>query len=307
MPRLFETEEWSENLLQEKVRYYLDTMRTVDEVAREFRSREPVREFRRADELRFHDEVLDVRLEQFTEAMALLLVSDHIEQAKSFFSAPGWVLNGFPTNDNPNGFGRVTVNIRQFVGLSMFAALAKEGGMVVGESGLEYATSRGTLVLLRDRDTDREFFAVLPTLFSVAMASKLDGGALYYLSGNIAELLGQFGAFGFFERAEAQLLGVYRTFFESDSLDLKTPVLFGQFDGFMALRELERRYTNRIREMRSDRYHWIRMNAAGDLIDWALLIAQVAMLRRGRLPFLPENFPVSAETQFSWDLAQAMA
>jgi hypothetical protein len=84
-------------------------------------------------------------------------------------------------------------------------------------------------------------------------------------------------------------------------------VLFGQFDGFIALRELERRYTNRIREMRSARYHWIRMNAAGDLIDWALLIAQVAMLRRDRLPFLPENFPVSAETQFSWDLAQAMA
>ena len=308
MPRLFETEEWNEDLLQAKVRYYLDTMSGVGELAREFTPIQFVRDFRGEGESRFHEDVLDVRLEQFTEAMALLLVSDHVEQAKSFFSDPGWVLNGYPTrNKSPNGFGRVRVNIRQFVGLSMFASLANDGGLVVNESGLEYQTSRGALVLTRIPEVDREFFAVVPTLFSIAVASKLDGQALFYLAGSMAELLGQNEMFGLFDRPETQLLGIYRTFFEGNTVALRTPVIFGELDGFVALRELERRYTNRIREVRRDRHHWVRMNAAGDLVDWVLLVAQVAMLRRDRLPFLPERFPVAPEISFCWDLARALA
>jgi len=307
MPRLAGTEEWNEGLLRGKARYYLDTIKTVGEVAREFWPHERAQDPRRVDEIRFREEVTDVRLEQFTEAMALLLVSDRTDEAMSFFADLGWVLNGFPTSDGPKTFGRVSVNIRQFVGLSLFAALAKDGGMLLGETGLEYRTSRGSLTLSRDRQNGSEFLAVLPTLFFVALATRVERVDLYILSKLISDLLGQYGALGLFERPEAKLLGIYSTLFEGNSSEPRIAFIFGQLDGFMALRELERRYTSRIREMRSDRYHWVRMNAPGDLVDWVLLIAQVAMLRDNGLPFLPENFPASPETHFCWDLARALA
>jgi hypothetical protein len=45
----------------------------------------------------------------------------------------------------------------------------------------------------------------------------------------------------------------------------------------------------------------------GDLVDWPLLIAEVAGLRNGFKPFLPDNIEIAAEIRFCWDLATALA
>jgi len=307
MPRLPGTEEWDEDIVQGKARYYLDTMASVAEMARLFAPRGRQAAEDETGDLRFHDEVVDVRLEQFTEAIGLLLATDHTEEAVSLFANPTWVLKGKPLSGNPNGFGIVNVNIRQIIGLSLFAALAKEGRLSLGDGGLEYVTAFGTLALIRDLDSEREFFAVLPTLFAIAVASNSTPFAIYDLARNLALMSEQYGNFGYAERPEAQLLGIYRTFLQNDFVEVPIALRFTALDGFVALREFERRYAARIREMRNDRYHWVRMNAPGDLIDWVLLVTQVVMLRRESSPFLPENFAITPEVDFCWNLARALA
>jgi hypothetical protein len=282
-------------------------MSSVSELAREFATRERAQRSAGNNERQFFEDVIDVRLEQFTEAVALLLVSDHTEEVLPLLGDPAFVLEGHSRHDSTYRFGQVGVNIRQFVGLSLFAALARQGGMHLGETGLEYVTSQGLLVLAGELHSEREFFAVLPTLLFIAIAREIDDNVLYYLSTQMDKLVGQYGTLGLLERPEGQLFEVYRTFFKNNALGLKAAPIFGQLDAFIGLRELERRYTNRIREMRNDRYHWVRMNAPGDLIDWVLLIAQVAMLRRDGLPFLLDGFPVPPEIQFCWDLARTFA
>lgn len=291
MPRLVGTEEWNEDNLRDKVRYYLGSLSSGAELTRVFAPRERAQGVERDDERQFYQDVVNVRLEQFTEAVALLLVSDHTEEALRLLADPGVVLNGYSAGDSPNGYGRVPMNVRQFVGLSLFATLAKHGDMKLGEDGLEYVTKQGLLVLVREAHSEHEFLAVLPTLFYIAVAGKVGGEVLYYISSQFNELSRLYGALGIFDSPEAELLGVYRTFFISEAVGFIAESVFGQLDGFIALRELEKRYTRRIREMRNDRYHWVRMNAPGDLIDWVLLIAQVAMLRRDRLLFCLRNFP----------------
>jgi hypothetical protein len=305
MPRLFGTEEWNPRALRETVGYLLESMGDVGDLAGAFSPRER-RRIAQGDERAPYDEIRDVRLEQLTEATALLLVSDDVESAKRLFADPGWVLNGHPTGDDPRGFALVDTNVSQFVRLSLFAALTRRGTMRGSEKGLDFATENGYLRLLWAAAPEREFISVIPTIYSIAVASKSEPETLHFLADLINAALERLTDIDLFERPEFQVLGLYGVPAIANAIGIGSPNTFAVLDGFFALRELERQYALRIRQMRFDTYHWNRLNPTGDLIDWSLLIAEVAALRSDFSPFFPEQVNVAPETRFCWDLAKAL-
>jgi hypothetical protein len=305
MPRLFGTEEWNPLALRETVGYLLESMSDVDALAGVFSQRERPGGAQ-GDERRAYDVIRDVRLEQLTEAAALLLVSDDVESARRLFADPAWVLNGHPTGDDPKGFGIVETNVTQFVRLSLFATLARRGTMRGSEQGLDFATQNGYLRLFWPGAPEREFISVLPTIYSIAVASKSEPEILYFLADLISRALAQLTDIDLFERSEFQMLGLYGVPAIAKAIGIGAPNSFAPLDGFFALRELERQYALRIRQMRFDAYHWNRLNPTGDLVDWPLLITEVAALRSNFSPFFAEQVNVAPETRFCWDLAKAL-
>jgi hypothetical protein len=306
MPRLVGTEGWNAESVRERVGYLMDSITDADDLARTFTA-VAGRPGSQDDEKAWNAEVRDLRLERLTEATALLFVSDQVEFAQRLLADPGWVLTGRPSDGSPDVVVAAETNIRQFVRLSLFATLANQGEMR-GEGGmLRFETEHYDLRLFWPAESDTEFIAVLPTLYSIAVASKGRREILHILSDLIATAQEHFGAIDLFERPEYRLLGIYGlpsldNRFGGDSLAQSA-----LFDGVLALRELERRYSARIRQMERDTYHWSQINSTGDLVDWALLIAEVAALRNGFKPFFPEDTDIAQEIRFCWDLARALA
>jgi len=302
MPRLFGTQEWNQAVLQEKVAYLLGSMADASELALAFRSSGIREGFARNEDV--ENEARDVRLEQFTEAVTLLLVSDLVAEAKSLFRDPGWVLSGRPALNDRVELGEVETNIRQFVRLTLFATLARQGRMRIISDELVFGTDRGSLRLTRKAESDPELTSVLPTLYSIAVASESENETLRYLADRISGAWEESDS-DLFDRAEFQLLGIYGIAPMAHEISIDLPQLFTRFNGTVALRELERNYATRIRQMRKDTYHWERLNPAGDLIDWVLLITQVAVIRQTVSPFPWEQFNPTPEARFCWELARA--
>lgn len=123
MPRLVGTEDWNTESVREKVGYLMDSIADADDLARTFTA-VAGRPESQDDERAWNAEVRDLRLEQLTEAIALLFVSDQVEFAKRLSTDPGWVLNGRPSDDRQNVIVVAETNVRQFVRLSLFATLA---------------------------------------------------------------------------------------------------------------------------------------------------------------------------------------
>jgi hypothetical protein len=306
MPKLVGTEDWNTESVREKVGYLMDSITDADNLARTFTA-VAGRPDSQDDERAWNAEVRDLRLERLTEATALLFVSDQVEFAQRLLADPGWVLNGRPSDDGPNVIVAAETNIRQFVRLSLFATLANEGEMR-GEGGmLRFETEHYDLRLFWPGEPDTEFIAVLPTLYSIAVASKSRPEILHILSDLIVTAQERFGGIDLFERPEYRLLGIYGLPSLDDRFGGDALAQFALFDGVLALRELERRYSARIRHMERDTYHWSQINSTGDLVDWALLIAEVAALRNGFKPFFPDNIEIAPEIRFCWDLATALA
>jgi hypothetical protein len=305
MPRLVSAEDWNTESVREKVGYLMDSITDADDLARTFTA-VAGRPESQDDERSWNAEVRDLRLEQLTEATALLFVSNQVEFAQRLLADPGWVLNGRPSDDSPNVIVAAETNVRQFVRLSLFATLANQGEMR-GEGGtLRFETEHHDLRLFWPAEPDTEFIAVLPTLYSIAVASKSRPEILRILSDLIATAQERFGAIDLFERPEYRLLGIYGLSLD-DRFGGDALAQSALFDGVLALRELERRYSARIRHMERDTYHWSQINSTGDLVDWALLIAEVAALRNGFKPFFPEDTDIAQEIRFCWDLARALA
>ena len=306
MPRLVGTEDWNTESVRERVGYLMNSITDADDLARTF-SAVTGRPESQDDERAWNAEVRDLRLEQLTEAIALLFVSDQVEFAKRLLTDPGWVLNGRASDDRQNVIVAAETNVRQFVRLSLFATLANQGE-VRGEGGtLRFETEHHDLRLFWPAEPDTEFIAVLPTLYSIAVASKSRPEILHILSDLIATAQERFGAIDLFERPEYRLLGIYGLPSLDDRFGGDALAQSALFDGVLALRELERRYSTRIRHMERDSYHWNQINSMGDLVDWPLLIAEVAGLRNGFKPFFPDDIEIAPEIRFCWDLAAALA
>ena len=207
MPRLVGTEDWNTESVRERVGYLMDSITDADELARTFWAIAAHPESQ-GDERAWNAEVRDLRLEQLTEATALLFVSDQVEFAKRLLTDPGWVLDGRPSNDRQNVIVAAETNVRQFVRLSLFATLANQGEMREEGGTLRFETKHHDLRLFWSAEPDTEFIAVLPTLYSIAVASKSRPEILHALSDLIATAQERLGAIDLFERPEYRLLGI---------------------------------------------------------------------------------------------------
>jgi len=143
---------------------------------------------------------------------------------------------------------------------------------------------------------------VLPTLYSIAVASKSRREILHILSDLITTAQERFGAIDLFERPEYRLLGIYGLPSLDDRFGGDALAQSALSDGVLALRELERRYSARIRHM-GEGY----LPLESDKFDrrpcgLALLIAEVAALRNGFKPFFPEETGIAPENLFKTKL-----
>jgi hypothetical protein len=244
-------------------------------------------------------------MELITEALALLLVSDNLKRAILLLGDPGWILSGHATPEKSESLGSFSTNIRQFVRLSLFATLARKGQMHATKEELAFSMEYASLSAQWRSEAEREFVSVLPVLYSIAIASR-SGREAYFLASRIMEAVQNPTHIDLMEQPEFRVLGIYTIPQIGRQTDFRDETLFNPLGGFVALREMERRYALRIRHMRQDTYHWNRLNPDEDLVDWSLLIAEVAALRSGIPLFLRDN-EISPEMRFCQELALALA
>lgn len=195
------------------------------------------------------------------------------------------------------------------MGISLFTALAGKGQMRATEEELALLVPYGYLSVQWRREAEREFLSVLPVLCSIAVASESESGVLDLLAFRIAEAVRAAIHIDLMDRPEYQVLGIYAIPQIAGQNSFRAETLLNPLDGFFALREMERRYT--LKSPSDEARHvsleyWNEMNPAGDLVDWTLLIAEVAALRSKILRF-PPDFEVSPEIRFCHDLASALA
>jgi len=306
MPRLLGTEEWNKAAINRTVSYLLNCAAEAAALSDTFGSTQIQDDRSTRQEGTALFEVRNARMELVTEALALLLVSDNLNDAIRFLADPGWILNGHAMKDNPEGFGTLSTNIRQFVRISLFVTLAGEGQMRATMEELAFSTERGYLGVQWRREAEREFVSVLPVLYAIAVASRSERETIDFLGSQITAAVRNATHIDLMEEPDFQLLGIYATPPLAQPKEVSRQTVFNWIDGLAALWEMERRYAMRVRQMRQDTYHWNAINPTGDLVDWSLLIAEVAALRSGRSP-VPLNIEVLPEMRFCQELASAFA
>jgi hypothetical protein len=273
MPRLLGTEEWDKAAISRTVNYLLGCAEEAFALSRVLgssgaRDRNPARE-----ESTIAHEVLNARMELVTDALALLLVSDELDNAMRFLDDPWWILGGHATVEGSMGFGTVTINIRHFVRLSLFSALGGKGTMRATNEVIGFSTAQGYLNVLWRSEAEREFVSVLPVLYSIAIASRSESETVDFLASLMIEVVQNPTHTDLMEQPEFQVLGIYAIPEIARQTRLHAPRSVNPLDGFVAFQEMERRYALRVRQMRQDTYHWNQLNPTGDLVDWGLLIS----------------------------------
>ena len=108
-----------------------------------------------------------------------------------------------------------------------------------------------------------------------AIRDRVVQGALKLILEPIFEADFQAGSFGYRPKRTAQ------------EATYRVPALASPIDALIAVQQMESRYEQRLQSYRQDRYHWDLLNTEGDLIDWPLLVAEIAAFRVGIDPGLP--------------------
>jgi hypothetical protein len=209
MPRLPGTEDWNEAAIRRTVDYLLNCIEEAPALSDAFGSTQVRAHSSVREQSTSLFEERNARMELITDALALLLVSDDLDRAIRFLGDPGWILTGHATKEKSGRFGTLDTNIRQFVRLSLFAALASKGQMRATKEGLAFSTEYGYLSVQWKRETEREFVAVLPVLYSIAIASRSEREAVDFLAFRIVEALQTPTHIDLMEQPEFQVLGIY--------------------------------------------------------------------------------------------------
>jgi hypothetical protein len=304
MPRLPGTENWDRVAIMRTVNYLVNCTEEASVLSNAFSSTQ-VRAGSTAPRARASKfEVRNARMELITEAISLLLVCDDLQGATRFLNNPNWILSGHSRGAESEHFGNIDTNISQFVRLTLFLSLTGNGQMRASKERFAFSTSNGYLNVLWGRESEREVISVLPVLYFIAVASRSESETLRWLSSLIMEKVETSAHIDLIEKPIFRILGIYTV--PTERMGLHSGVPFNPIDGFRAFREMEWRYASRIRQMREDEYHWKAVNPPGDLIDWSLLIAEVAALRSKVHPF-PKDVEDSPEMRFCRDLASSFA
>ena len=198
--------------------------------------------------------------------------------------------------------------LQQFVIASVFSALTQRSSLrITGEGAVIVYTGGSAFFNWNHRVEVQELVRTLPMLLLIAA------------SNDTAAELGSFLAKGEYNRRFALtltaaatkpdfvVLGLLPAVYKNEAARRRFHQL-NRRDGFSALRELELGYSTRIDLLRRDTFHWKTLRPRAELIDWPLLIAQVALIRNGAMRFkIPRENQTLSPTDFSRSLAMEFA
>ncbi len=198
--------------------------------------------------------------------------------------------------------------LQQFVMASVFSALTRRGSLRVTEEGTAISHDGRTAYFNWNSNKEmHELARTLPTLLSVLT---FDDGADYVASFLTRSQHSR--RFGLILAAAATqpefvVLGLLPAIYRSERMRSNFSRL-NRRDGLSALRGLELQYSMRIDLLRSDAFHWRTLRPRAELIDWPLLICQVALVRGGGMKFdIHRQDETLSPTEFSRSLATQFA
>jgi hypothetical protein len=198
--------------------------------------------------------------------------------------------------------------LQQFVMASAFSALTQRGSLRMTDKGAVIAYKGGSAFFNWNHRTEvQELVRTLPMLLSIVAFN------------DAAEDLGSFLAKAEYDRRfeltltaaatkpDFVVFGLLPAIYKNEAARRRFHQL-NRRDGFSALRELELGYSTRIDLLRRDIFHWKTLRPRAELIDWSLLIAQVALIRNDAMRFkIPRENETLPPTEFSRSLAMEFA
>jgi hypothetical protein len=277
MPRLPGTEEWSPQDISDTVEFFLGCAENAVALQRElgppFQSEAP-RKFPSASPM-----------EPYTRAVGLLLATDRTEQALILLREPLRIIRPLTTRQD-----RYDLSVAEFTRVALFCALARVGTIRVNDEAFEIATEYGYFALVRNRDWHYEMLAVLPVLYVCALALRSEAEVIDRFAKILTSEEDSPGSFVMTESLEFRALGI----FQINERAKRSPMVTTThpLDALMVLRQMENRYDLRLQTYKQDQYHWSLLNTEGDLIDWPLLVTELAAFRVSidpGLPFVPDT------------------
>lgn len=272
MPRLQGTEQWSDEDISSTVNFFLGCAANATALRQEL---SPVR----PSEVRVELQPASP-MELFSKAIGLLLATDRVEQALKLLRSPLRLIRTISLPGN-----RYDVSVAEFTRIAIFSALSRAGAMRVDPEVFEIATEAGYFDLVRRQEWHYEMLAVLPVLYTCALALRSGPETIRDLVRILATEEDSSGAFVMTESLEFRALGIFQM--TDGNQVYRIPALASPIDALIAVQQMESRYEQRLQSYRQDRYHWDLLNTEGDLIDWPLLVAEIAAFRVGIDPGLP--------------------
>ncbi len=291
MPRLRGTEEWSDEDISATVDFFLGCAQNATSL------RQELGPGRKAESVDLHQAS---PLEPFTKAVALLLATDRLQYAIDLLHNPARLVGVSPYATGNRSLG-YEVSVAEFTRVAIFSALVKRAKMSVEDEALEIAVDSGDFTLVRTREERNELLSVLPVLSMCAVALRSEPDTLNALTSLIYFQEDSPVAFLIREGFEFRALGILRLI-QKDPLNWRLPNL-NPIDAALAIQQMGSRYDRQLQSYRRDRYHWNLLNTEGDLIDWPLLITEVAAFRAGIDPALQPPMPETDGGSFIRSLA----
>ena len=277
MPRLQGTEEWSPQDIADTVGFFLGCAENAVALEEELgppRQSETPRPTPSASPM-----------EPYTKAIAILLATGQTTRALKLLREPLRIIRQPVEPQN-----RYNLSVAEFTRVALFCALTGLGSLRVNAEAFEIATEAGYFALVRRREWHYEVLAVLPVLYACAVALRSEPDTINRLVDIFLSEEDSLGSFVMTESLEYRALGIFSLNRRVHGLPI--PVVSNPLDVFIVLRQMENRYNLRLQIFQEDQYHWGLLNTEGDLIDWPLLVIELAAFRAGidpGLPFVPDT------------------
>lgn len=277
MPRLQGTEEWSPQDVSATVEFFLGCAENAVALQEELGPpllNEALRPIPSASPM-----------EAYTKAVAILLATGQTAKALELLREPLRI-----TRTPANRMNRYDLSVAEFTRVALFCALSLAGTLRVNAEALEIATESGYFSLVRRKEWHFEMLVVLPVLYACAVALRSESTPISGVADIFLSEEDSLGSFVMTESLEYRALGIFSI--NRTLRSLQIPAASNPLDAAIVLRQMENRYNLRLQTFRQDEYHWGLLNTEGDLIDWPLLVTELAAFRAGidpALPFVPDT------------------
>lgn len=277
MPRLQATEEWSAQDIADTVEFFLGCAENAAALQEELGTPRQSKTPRPTPSAS--------PMEPYTKAIAILLATGQTARALELLREPLRIIR--PSAERQN---RYDLSVAEFTRVAIFCALARAGALRVNAEAFEISTESGYFALIRRKEWHYEMLAVLPVLYACAVALRGEPDTINRFADIFLSEEDSPGSFVMRESLEYRALGIFSLNRKVQSLPI--PAASNPLDAAIVLRQMENRYNLRLQTFQQDQYHWNLLNTEGDLIDWPLLVTELAAFRASidpGLPFVPDT------------------